>query len=140
MSDFEFKVINRHLMLTRESSQHSWRVEPNIFEAVKAERIWDAKDSAAQYLPRFPVNIDESRYPDLCAWRISFTSDNPPEVVSFSGRDKELAEDLAGLDFSKSFDQVVADRIRLKYRKHGKRVADVDADLIIQGELGELES
>lgn len=125
-SEFEYKVINRHLMVTRQSPRHSWRVEANIFEVAKAYCIWDGKPGAKQYLPRFVLHINEDYFPDLYQWRLALS--------------KCSEEDLAAVDFSKPFDTAVADAILSKYRKQPSKPADVDADLIIQGELGELES
>ena len=136
MSERETKVINKHLMLSRNGG--SWRVEPNVFEAVKAECVWSAKESSSQYLPRFVIHIDEETQPDLCQWRMAFSSDNSPEAVSYRGRDLELAQDLATVDFSKPFDASLAERIRAKYAKVARAPSNVDADLIVHGELAEI--
>lgn len=132
----EFKILNKHLMLTRRNSNCSWRVEPNIFEVAKAQSIFDAKDSAKQYLPR--IKLMDDRFPQLEEWIDAFSSDNPPEQVSFRGRDKELEQELISVDFSKSFDEETAKNIRNKFRKHAQVKVNIDADLIIMGELGEL--
>ncbi|WP_149113218.1 hypothetical protein [Limnoglobus roseus] len=90
------------------------------------------------YLPRFPINIDEALFPDLYQWRMAFHSDNSPAVVSFKGREVELAEALRDVDFGQPFDSVVAQRIRSHFSAKPRVAANVDADLMIQGELGEL--
>lgn len=134
----EYKVLNKSLMAYRRNKQCSWDIRDNIFETVKAYCIWDAKDSASNYLPRFLPYVDEDVFPDLAAWRGSFTSDNPPEKVSFKGKDKQLAEAIADIDFSKPYDTTKADSIRALFTISGQKKTQVDADLIIQGELGEL--
>lgn len=132
------KVINKSLMLTRKTENHSWQVEANIFETVKAQCLFDAKASASQYLPRFNIWFDTDGLPDLERWRMAFSSDNAPEEIVFRGRDQELAEAIRDVDFSKPFDETTAANIRAKFRKPTGKEPTVDADLIIQGELGEL--
>jgi hypothetical protein len=132
--EFEYKTLNKSLMLTRRNSMCSWSVEPNIFEAIKAEAIWNAKDSSANYLPRFPIHVDEDHYPDLYQWRMIFNSG-----TEFRGHDALLAELLRDVDFSKPFNKELSDSICSKFKPAPKKVSSVDADLIIQGELGELE-
>lgn len=137
--EFEYKVINKHLLLTRRNSNCSWQEEPNLFEAVKAQTIWGAKDSSKQYLPRFAIEINEEKYPHLVDWRDAFTSDNPPEQVSFRGRDQELADAIKDIDFSKPYDDEIAQALRARFTKIATKKIQVDADLIIMGELGELD-
>lgn len=134
----DYKVINKHIMLERRNCG-SWYVMPNIFEATKAAVVFQAKDSSKQYLPYFPCSyFQENDYPDLMNWRDAFTSDNPPEKISFRGRDSELSEAIKDIDFSKPFDSALADSIRKNFAKNNTRKSDVDADLLLQGELGEL--
>jgi hypothetical protein len=140
MSEFEYKVINKHLMLTRQNNRCSWQVEPNIFEAIKAECLFSAKDSSKQYLPRFACGYSEHLFPDLHKWRYAFSSDNPPETVSFRGRDKELAERIEAIDFSKPFDHNLAESIRQKFLKSPqKKTVEIDAVEIAENENREAE-
>lgn len=143
----EYRVINNRLMLERliverggKITYGAWRVRDNIFETVRAQVIWDAKESAANFLPRTLVYIDEDIYPDLMRWRMAFSSDNSPATVVFKGRDRELAEAIKDIDFSKPYDEDAANKIRANFTKSAARKPDVDADLIIQGELGELDA
>lgn len=135
----EYKVLNNRLMAVRSPKEGYWHIEANIFETAKAYCIWDAKESAGQYIPRFVPHINEDAMPDLARWRLAFSSDNSPGKVSFRGRDRELAEALKDVDFSKPYDDAMADSIRAKFLVGASKKPEVDADLIIQGELGELE-
>ena len=123
-------------MLTRRDSICSWRVEPNVFEAAKSQVIFDAKDSSKQYLPRFKLADD--RFPQISQWIDAFSSDNSPEIISFQGHD--ITQDLESVDFSKPYNDKIAQEIRGRYSKVKKeKFTTMDAELMIMGELGELE-
>lgn len=129
----EYKVINKNLMVTRRNKSCSWQVEANIFEMVKAYCIWDAKESSTNYLPRFLPFIGEEIFPDLYQWRLCFSGQD------FRGDDQRLAEELANVDFSKPFNEEVAMAVKNKFSVKAVKKTSVDADLIIMGELGELD-
>lgn len=130
-------VLNRHLMVVKRGSDTCSRLEPNIFEAIKAQCLAHAKGLLTKHLPC--ILLDNPYYMhDLELWRLAFTSDNHPQQVSFRGKADQLAEAIKDIDFSKPFDEQQANRIRAQFPASGKK-ADVDADLIIQGELGELD-
>lgn len=139
MSEFEFKVINKSIMLTRPNNRCSWVVEPNIFEAVKAEVIWDAKYPSKQYLPRFRLFFDTEKYPQLLDWRDAFSSDNIPGTFSFRGRGSELAELIEQIDFSKPYNKQLAESIRAKFTTTPTKRIDVDAVEIAENENRENE-
>ncbi len=134
----EYKVLNSRLIAYRRNKNCSWDIRDNIFETVKAYCIWDAKGSAENYLPRFVPYVDKDVFPHLYDWREAFSSDNSPSVVSFKGKDKELAETIKDIDFSKPFNSELADKVRSQFLSSPRKTVSVDADLIIQGELGEL--
>ena len=74
-------------------------------------------------------------------WYIALTDDNSPGKVSFrEGKEgyAKFRELIMPLDF-RLYDDAKADEIRAMYLKGSAPKVVVDADLIIQGELGELD-
>jgi hypothetical protein len=94
-------------------------------------------------LPYIIQELDQPMFAEADAlyWYHALTDDNPPGKVSFR-RGKEAYQafrDLVmPLDF-RVFDADKAEAIRSLYRSDAKKTVTVDADLIIQGELGELD-
>lgn len=135
--EYEHKVLSGRLMATRSRVVYdppkpplgcwsSWRIRDNIFETIKAYVIWHNKPSHSSYLPYFVPEINDDEFPDLTLWR--WACDGLPDDV------------VMGLDFSKPYDKAKADGLRAKHIKSEKpKKPTVDADLIIQGELGELD-
>jgi hypothetical protein len=133
----QYTVINKHLMAVKGAGSYT-SIEPNIFEAVKSECIADARGVLSKFLPYIRIHIPDDLH-DLYLWRVALTSDNSPAQVSFKGRADELAAILHNMDFAKPYDDAAANKIRAMFPATVTKKADVDADLIIQGELGELE-
>jgi hypothetical protein len=109
----EYKVLNKTLMLERHHTNEPWRVVPNVFEAVKAYCIADAKNAFKDYLPCFVV--DGREIENLERWRLALTKDNPPEKVNFRLNPERFIELVTPLDFSKPFNQEVVDKIRAEF-------------------------
>lgn len=131
----KYHVINKSLVSVDNGSSYK-RIQPNIFETVKAECIAHAKGNLDKFLPYFCLDRDADNLPDLELWRNAFSSDNPPEKIKFDSRLEDLIRDI---DFSKPFNSELAESIRSRFIVKEKKQPNVDADLIIQGELGELD-
>lgn len=129
-----YTVINNRLMAVKDAGTYT-RIEANVFESVKADCIAAAKGRLSKYLPYFRIDFDRDNLPDLDQWRMAFSSDNSPEMVKF---DERLEGYLKDVDFSKPYDAALADAIREHFIVKARSKPNVDADLIIQGELGEL--
>ena len=74
-------------------------------------------------------------------WYLALTDDNPPGRVSFRrGKNgyPRFRDLIMPLDF-RVYDDAKADEIRAMFVLGSTAKVDVDADLIIQGELGELD-
>ncbi len=132
-----YTIINKSLMAVKGGGTYS-KIEPNIFEAIKAECISDAKGSLSKFLPYSRIDIPHD-LPELEKWRNALTSDNSPMVISFQGKSDELFEAIKDIDLSKPFNKNLADEIRAKFPARPEKKIIMDADLMIQGELGELE-
>ena len=130
-----FTVINKYLMAVNSGGKYQ-RIEANIFELIKAQCIAQAKGRLIKFLPYVQIGVDNAELKELELWRLAFTSDNPPEQVKFDIRLEKLLEEV---DFTKPYDKVLAEGIRAQFKAKPKKECTVDADLIIQGELGELD-
>ncbi len=78
---------------------------------------------------------------DAEQWYVALTDDNSPGKVSFRrGKDgyAQFRELVLPLDF-RVYDAAKADEIRAMYVTGSTVKVEVDADLMIQGELGELD-
>jgi hypothetical protein len=99
---FEYKVINKTLMVSRRNKQCAWVVESNIFELVKSFILWNY---SADMLPMIPPTVDENYYPELKHWYIALSKPNPPYTRTFKKTKEEYKEWLQSLDLSKPFDR-----------------------------------
>lgn len=138
----KYVQVNKALMVVTSDGQHTpkyTRVEPNIFEAVKAFCIVEASGSLAKHLPYICIHIPPD-LPDLALWKQAFTDDNSPQKISFRGRGKDLFELIKDIDFQSPYDETKACDVRYHFRVCNKKESTIDADLIAQGELDDTQT
>jgi hypothetical protein len=130
------KIINKMLMSVQWREGESRHVMPNLFEAAKAFCVAHAKGLAIE-LPYFVGVLDHrlaETYPQLGDWYSAFTSDNPPQKVSFQGKADKLKELIEPIDFFKPYDATLAESIRSQFTTASSRRA-VDAQELLEAEL-----
>ena len=135
-----FKIINKHLMATRRHSNGHWEIGPNIFETAKAWVIADAYGRLAGFLPYSVPDLGWPSMPDDWTqrlWPVALRRDNPPGRFDPRINPDRFRELVEPLDFSKPYDDAVADRIRVEFMGGARAAIAVDADQI---EIGDGEA
>lgn len=128
----KISVINKSLM------HYNGRILPNIFEMVKAYCLAHEKGALSKYLPYIDGVSDylfEDNYPDLFKWRAALTSDNPPEKVNFRTDFERYRQLVEPIDFSKPYDDELANSIRQQFAVKQSKKVEADADAIAMEEL-----
>ena len=143
--EFEYKVINKHLMISRGRNVYNppvaplgqwsnWKVEANIFETVKAFLLWNYNK---ELLPLSPPYFNEDAFPQLEAWYQALSNPNSPLVRILKVSPEEYKQWLLTLDLSKPFSRSECDKV-FEVRQSRASIKDVDAVEIAENENREV--